>query len=101
MGFLWYNEFYGEYVGIKIRGAVGKKWIYQVVNNVQKKYPYVVPSNPRTAAQQAQRDLLRNAVNAWHALTDDQRNVYRRGEPYRPTMSGYNFFISSYIKLYI
>lgn len=100
MPFDFYNEFYGTYIGISIRGAIGKKYIYQRVNNQQKKYSYVVPSNPNTIAQQKMRDLLKKATLSWHTLSSDTKKWYDEHTPPRRTMSGFNFYVSRYINTY-
>lgn len=101
MPFTFYNEFYGTYIGTKIRGAIGKRYVYQVVGNVQKKYPYFVPTDPKSSAQLRQRDLLRKAVQSWHTLTNQQQQYYRNLEPFTPIMSGFNYYVRIYIKSYL
>lgn len=97
MGFNYYHSYYGYPIGVQIRGQIGKKFIYQRIQNVQIKYPYKKPTNPRTTLQQAHRARIRQAVWAWQDLTQIQKNFYRQKEPIRPIMSGYNYFISQYI----
>lgn len=56
------------------------------------------PTNPKTDAQQAQRQLLADAVAAWHALyaaTQDDWNEAAR-DVY-PPISGFNYFVMQYI----
>lgn len=97
MAFNYYHSYYGYSIGVQIRGQIGKKFIYQRIQNVQIKYPYKKPTNPRTTLQQAHRARIRQAVWAWQNLTENQKNFYRQKEPIRPIMSGYNYFISQYI----
>ena len=57
---------------------------------------YYFPKNPRTEAQQENRDVLRQAVVAWQGLTSEQKLVYNnraRGK----ARSGYNIFTKEYI----
>lgn len=100
MSFNWYDSFYGTYIGVKIRGTIGKKYIYQVISNEQKKYNYYQYINPNSPEQQRFRDLLRKAVQLWHTLPSEEKKVYDENIPPGKTMSGYNFFISEYINQY-
>lgn len=61
---------------------------------------YVVPANPRSAPQQAQRAHLTGSVDAWHSLafTDADRVGWNRwAGTLAKIMSGFNGFIRSYI----
>lgn len=52
----------------------------------------VIPANPRTAPQQANRARLALAVEAWQALSEADRDAWRRlAEGKRVT--GFNLFI--------
>jgi len=58
---------------------------------------YMIPKNPRTEAQQANREKYADGVLAWQNLTTEQKQVYNdamRGKK----MSGYNFFLREYLK---
>lgn len=98
--FNYYHEFYGVYLGLGIRKQLGKKYIYQIVNGVQRKYPYVVPSRPNTPGQQKMTDLLKKAVQSWHTLTSTEKKYYDDNTPLGKTMSGFNYFVSLYINSY-
>lgn len=100
MGFDYYHEFYGVYIGLGIRKQVGKKYIYQVVKGDQRKYSYVVPSRPNSPGQQQMTDLLRKAVQSWHDLSTEEKLSYDHAIPAGKTMSGFNFYISEYILSY-
>lgn len=61
------------------------------------KMKFYVPFNPQTPAQQANRQKLADAVSAWQALTDEQKqeyNITARGR----TWDGYRLFISQFLK---
>lgn len=96
--FDYYHSYDYNLIATQIRKQIGKKFIYRRRSNQQQKYPYVVPSNPRTPTQQNNRNKIRLAVLAWQSLTDQQKKFYSDKEPITPTMSGYNFFISEYVK---
>jgi len=56
------------------------------------------PTNPKTAPQMVQRQLLHDAVEAWHALysgTIDTWNVAAR-DVY-PPISGFNYYTMQYL----
>ena len=96
--FQYYRSFYGYVLGVQIRKQLGKKYIYQVVGGKQIKYKYVVPGNPRTYLQQLNRWRMKQAVLSWQSLTDSVKNFYRSKEPFKKIMSGYNYYISAYIR---
>ena len=64
--------------------------------------------NPNTPAQQIQRAKLREANQAWQALTETEKDVYRKealGKSHplrhrgtRPYLEGYTYFVSLHIQ---
>lgn len=53
------------------------------------------PTNPETGPQQANREKFADAMAAWMALTDEEREVYRKRA--RPlNLNGWNIFIREY-----
>lgn len=56
-----------------------------------------VPANPRTPAQQSRRALFRNAVSSWRAMSAASRRPWNVRAS-RLRMSGFNLWISSYLK---
>ncbi len=101
MSFNFYDNYYGSYVGVKIRGSIGDNWTYQVTGGAQRKYPYNIPTDPKTPSQLRMRDLLRKATYSWHSLTDPEKDFYRSLEPFKKVMSGFNYYVSTYMKEYI
>jgi hypothetical protein len=57
---------------------------------------HVIPRNPRTEAQQKNRDLFAEAVNSWKLLTAEEKNLWKLKAAMKKR-TGYNFFISSFI----
>lgn len=56
------------------------------------------PTNPKTAAQQAQRTLLANAVSAWQALYDATKDAWNTAaRDVYPPISGFNYYVMQYI----
>jgi len=70
---------------------------------------YRIPTNPNTAAQQTQRELMATAVAAWQALTEVKPASGALGdENYKdqwdlaaadcyPPISGFNYYTSQYL----
>ncbi len=58
---------------------------------------HVIPRNPDTEAQRAMRRSFADAVRSWQAMSADERYAYNRKARYL-NMSGYNLYISNYLK---
>ncbi len=58
---------------------------------------HVIPRNPNTYAQRIVRRNFAEAVLTWQSMTEDERYSYNRKARYL-NMSGYNLFISNYLK---
>ncbi len=54
-----------------------------------------IPTDPKSPAQLAQRQLYRDAVDAWHALTPEQKEAWRG---VCPGLTAYQCFMSSQLK---
>jgi len=100
MGFRFYNDYYNYIVSIKLSGQIGHSYVYYLIKNVQYRRKYFIPPDPKTDAQLRIRDLMRKSVQKWHSLTPQEQTLHNVVPHYDPTMSGYNFFISCYIKAY-
>jgi hypothetical protein len=74
----------------KVAGVVGSRWKDQSTLR-----EYVMPANPNTAPQQAQRSLMRGAVGFGKSLTGQVFNPYV--DKFQKSMSGFNYFISQNI----
>ncbi len=78
-----------------LHGRVGGAVFYERYGK-QFMRPYVIPSNPNTAAQRVRRCAFREAVRAWQALPVPEKGEWNdRG--IRKRKSGYNLFISCYL----
>lgn len=82
---------------------VKNKWlnlyVYFVVDGCQYKRNYVVPYNPQTPGQQANRFKFADAVSAWQILSIlDKRLWNKYADDLQLQMSGYNLFLSRYMK---
>jgi len=61
---------------------------------------HVVPANPRTACQQAVRNIFAEAARSWKGLPASEQDEYNRRARYRP-FSGYNLYVGRYMKLHM
>lgn len=55
------------------------------------------PTNPNTEAQQARRQVFRDAVEAFHNLTTEEKRVYTV-RANKMSRTGWRLFISEYLK---
>jgi hypothetical protein len=61
--------------------------------------PYKIPRNPKTPAQQAQRDKFRLVTKSWKALSPEQKQVYRdRANQLQKPMNGINLYSQEQLK---
>lgn len=75
--------------------------IYAKYNFAGKKYDlkknFWFASNPQTEAQQAWRDIFKNGKTAYDGLSADEKLYFKKwGAKYK--MTGYNKFMSEYLK---
>jgi hypothetical protein len=81
-----------------IHGRLGNVIFYNVKGN-QYARAWSMPRNPRTAKQQKNRKTFAEAVKLWQSMSPGEKEAYNimaRGKP----LSGYNLFISMYMKGY-
>ncbi len=58
---------------------------------------YAVPRDPKTPAQRVRRQAFADAVGAWKLLSMEEKN-YWKARGIRKRVSGYNAFLSAYLK---
>lgn len=83
-------------------GKIAKSLVFATWKGIDTVRQYVVPSNPKTPAQQAQRSLLSMAVNLWRAswLSKEIRESWNKLASTRGlAMSGFNLFTGQVTKL--
>jgi len=101
------KDFYGaDYITSQLfikrwftaRKQVGKRVIYRYYSRTRKQdiYPYVVPHNPQTPAQQANRMKFADAMAAWAALPQATKDTYEHRVRDRQ-MYGKNLFVKEYM----
>ncbi len=79
-----------------IHGRIGN-YVYLFRRGRQIVRPYVKPSNPDTEKQRYIRNLFSEAVLSWQNISDNQKAYWNKCAAGKP-VSGYNMYISSYIK---
>ncbi len=79
-----------------IQGRLGS-FVFYYSRGTQCVRTYVIPRNPDTQAQRIVRRNFAEAVHTWQSMTSDQKYAFNRKARYL-NMSGYNLFISGYIK---
>lgn len=84
------------------RGQLGGALVFSNWKGIATARKLVIPANPDTAAQQAQRAFMRTVVGDWRSptLTADVRMAWNRLATVRSTaVSGFNVFSSNVLKL--
>ena len=101
--------FYGNCIaGIEVRGQIGHKKIYRVRPGngyygseigvrYQDRYNYFVPSTIMHPAGDASRTCFANAVAAWKALSDAEKEEWKYKARNYKAMPGRNLFIRDYM----
>lgn len=89
----------GPLYSIDARGVIADAMVFGAWKGKKWVRGQFIPQNPKTAGQVAQRLIFTQAVDGWRALTTDQKDDWQDGiERKGYTMSGFNFFMSEYIK---
>lgn len=88
----------------KARGQLGKAIVYFPWKSINAVRSYVIPANPNTAAQQAQRTIMTNAVAQWHtaAYTAKDKTAWNKfASTLAGALSGFNAMIRSFIDVLV
>ena len=77
-----------------IRNAIGDNVVFSMWKGRPYFRSYVIPANPRTKAQQANRDVLKKLVKRWQEIidTDAKKGAWNK-KALEQLISGYNLFI--------
>jgi len=68
------------------------------MNNKQYRRIHVIPANPMTVAQQANRSKFAQAILSWQGLPLEDKDTWREYAKYLEVrMSGYNLYIRLYM----
>jgi len=89
----------GPLYSIDARGVIADAMVFGGWKGVKWVREQFYPQQPRTADQVAQRTIFTQGVTRWHDLNTTQQDDWQRAiERKGYTMSGFNFFVSEYIK---
>lgn len=81
---------------MSVSGRLGKIVYYTRWKNSYARI-YVKARNPRTEAQQRNRNLFSEAMKSWQGLSDEEKTAWNRRAKKLP-MTGHNLYISRYMK---
>lgn len=84
------------------RGQLAKTLVYSGWKGIDDVRSYVIPANPQSADQQAQRSYFTDGVDAWHntGLVADDVTAWNRYASVQPRpQSGFNLFTALFIGL--
>lgn len=89
----------GPLYSISASGQIAQAMVFAHWKGIPWVREQFIPQNPRTAGQVAQRLIFSQGVERWHTLSDAQKILWQTGiERKGYTMSGFNYFMSEYIK---
>jgi hypothetical protein len=83
-------------------GKLGKSLVFIKWKGIAAVRQYLIPANPKSAGQVAQRTKLTNAVAAWHTVTltsDDQTAWNALASLAAKPLSGFNQFVKEHIRI--
>ena len=92
----------GPLFSFDARGKLGKAVVFMAWKGINDIRQYVIPANPRTTAQQAQRTKMAEAVEQWHNPnldSDDKKGWDILASIAPKPMSGFNRFVKQYIDI--
>lgn len=90
----------GPLMSLDARGQIAKTLVFMGWKGIQDVRKYVIPANPRTAAQQGQRGYFKDAVDAWHTdgyTSDDVAAWNLLALAIKQALSGFNAFVRHYV----
>jgi len=90
----------GPLMSMDARGQIGKNLVFMGWKGIKDVRSYVVPANPNTTAQQAQRTIMQNAVASFHSWffnTLDLDALRVLASIQAKVMSGFNVFCKLFI----
>lgn len=83
--------------GLAQRGQYAKVIVYYRMRGQTYARHWVRGTNPRTPAQRNVRNYFASAVRAYQAISWPERLAWRKAA-YNTNMSGYELFLSTYVK---
>jgi hypothetical protein len=91
----------GPLFSLSASGQIAKTLVYMTWKGIDDVRKYVVPANPNTALQQAQRGYVKSAIEKWHsvdwiALDKTAWNLLATTQA--KVMSGFNSFVKLFVE---
>ena len=89
----------GPLYSIAARGKIGNAMVFGAWKGIAWVRRQFIPQNPKSTEQVAHRLIFSQAIDGWHGTTADQKTAWQTGiERKGYTMSGFNYYVSEYIK---
>lgn len=89
----------GPLYSLSASGQIGQAMVFAQWKGIPWVREQFIPQNPKTAGQVAQRLIFTQGVDRWHYVSASQKTGWQTGiERKGYTMSGFNYFMSEYIK---
>ncbi len=82
-------------LSFEARGTISDTLTFQKRGQLTIARKKPIPTDPKSPAQLAQRQIYRDAVDAWHALTPEEKEAWRG---VCPGLTAYQCFMSSQLK---
>ena len=87
----------GYPLGLHVRGKHNSQYIFRIKCGTQERYPYFVPANPQTVAQQAWRAKFTAGIAAAKLLTPEEKAAYKKIAYRKPGQTWHSVFMSKYM----
>ena len=84
-------------LGLHVRGKYNSQYIFRRKCGTQERYPYFVPANPQTVAQQAWRAKFTAGIAAAKLLTPTEKAAYKKIAYRKPGQTWHSVFMSKYM----
>jgi len=89
----------GPLYSIDARGQIAQAMVFGGWKGIKWVREQFIPQNPNTVLQQAIRLIFIQSIEGWHTTTAQQKIDWQTAiENKGYTMSGFNFYVSEYIK---
>jgi hypothetical protein len=90
----------GPLFSLSASGQIAKTLVFMKWKGIDDVRKYVIPANPNTAGQQAQRGYITSALAKWHSIdwiTADKTAWNLLATTYGKVMSGFNAFVKLHV----
>lgn len=91
----------GPFLSLDASGSIGKAFAVSHWKGQKKAIKHFKPKNPRTAEQQDNRSVFAYAIQGWQSLEEIDKESYRQSvKNLGLQMSGYNYYLQTYLETY-